>query len=117
MRKRTCTGLLSEMVKRGEKYKDLSKLRGVESNTEKEKGEASDSFKRAGTRWGIGRELYTPIFIWIKAEDSELEKKNGKTICKAKFEVEKIRIEDKIITGLSIINSRTKQRVFVYDAK
>ena len=90
---------------------------GVESNTEKEKGEASDSFKRAGTRWGIGRELYTPIFIWIKAEDSELEKKNGKTICKAKFEVEKIRIEDKIITGLSIINSRTKRRVFGYDAK
>ena len=90
---------------------------GAETYTEKEKGEASDSFKRAGTRWGIGRELYTPIFIWINAEDSELEKKNGKTICKAKFDVEKIRIEDKIITGLSIINSRTKQRVFVYDAK
>lgn len=29
MRKRTCTGLLSEMVKRGEKYKDLSKLLGI----------------------------------------------------------------------------------------
>ena len=32
---------------------------GVESNTEKEKGEASDAFKRAGFKWGIGRELYT----------------------------------------------------------
>lgn len=32
---------------------------GAESYTEKEKGEASDSFKRAGFNWGIGRELYT----------------------------------------------------------
>ena len=32
---------------------------GVESNTEAVKGEASDSFKRAGFNWGIGRELYT----------------------------------------------------------
>lgn len=32
---------------------------GSESYTEKEKGEASDSFKRAGFNWGIGRELYT----------------------------------------------------------
>ena len=38
---------------------------GTESNTEKEKGEASDSFKRAGFRWGIGRELYTAPFIWL----------------------------------------------------
>ena len=33
---------------------------GVESNTEKEKGQASDAFKRACFNWGIGRELYTP---------------------------------------------------------
>lgn len=32
---------------------------GKESFTEVEKGEASDSFKRAGFNWGIGRELYT----------------------------------------------------------
>lgn len=38
---------------------------GTESNTEKEKGEASDAFKRAGTNWGIGRELYTSPFIWL----------------------------------------------------
>ena len=31
---------------------------GAESFTEKQKGEASDSFKRAGFNWGIGRELY-----------------------------------------------------------
>ena len=32
---------------------------GTESFTEKEKGLASDSFKRACFNWGIGRELYT----------------------------------------------------------
>lgn len=38
---------------------------GTESNTEAEKGLASDSFKRACVNWGIGRELYTAPFIWI----------------------------------------------------
>lgn len=40
---------------------------GTESNTEKEKGEASDAFKRAGfnVAGGIGRELYTAPFIWL----------------------------------------------------
>lgn len=39
---------------------------GTESNTEKEKGQASDAFKRACVNWGIGRELYTRIFIFIQ---------------------------------------------------
>ena len=38
---------------------------GTESNTEKQKGLASDSFKRACFNWGIGRELYTAPFIWV----------------------------------------------------
>lgn len=38
---------------------------GTESQTEKEKGESSDSFKRACVCWGIGRELYTAPFIWV----------------------------------------------------
>ena len=41
---------------------------GTESYTEKEKGEASDSFKRACFNWGIGRELYTAPFTFIKCE-------------------------------------------------
>jgi hypothetical protein len=41
---------------------------GVESNTEKEKGEASDSFKRACVNLGIGRELYTSPQIKISCE-------------------------------------------------
>ncbi len=47
---------------------------GTESNTEKQKGEASDSFKRAGTNVGIGRELYTAPFIYIKLNDGEFYK-------------------------------------------
>ena len=44
---------------------------GVESNTEKEKGQASDAFKRAGFNVGIGRELYTGPFIYVELADSE----------------------------------------------
>lgn len=44
---------------------------GTESNTEKEKGEASDAFKRAGTNVGIGRELYTAPRITVSLDASE----------------------------------------------
>lgn len=44
---------------------------GTESNTEKEKGLASDSFKRACFNWGIGRELYTAPPIWIAPMQGE----------------------------------------------
>jgi hypothetical protein len=83
---------------------------GTESNTEKEKGESSDSFKRACFNWGIGRELYTSPFIWVKAENCEI--KDGK--CFDKFYVEKIVIEDKQITALSIVNETQKKRAFVW---
>ena len=57
---------------------------GVESNTEKEKGEASDAFKRAGFTWGIGAELYTTPFIWVSNDVYELD--SGGKIA-GKFEV------------------------------
>ena len=44
---------------------------GVESNTEKEKGQASDAFKRAGFNVGVGRELYTGPFIYVELGDNE----------------------------------------------
>lgn len=47
---------------------------GTESFTEKEKGEASDAFKRAGFRWGIGIELYNSPRIMIPVKTVE----NGK---------------------------------------
>lgn len=41
----------------------------TESNTEKEKGESSDAFKRACVNWGIGRFLYTlPNLVITKTE-------------------------------------------------
>ena len=46
---------------------------GTESATEKEKGESSDSFKRACVCWGIGRELYTAPFIWIPLSENFFE--------------------------------------------
>ena len=80
---------------------------GTESNTEKEKGLASDSFKRACFNWGIGRELYTAPFIWIDASCCNLT--NGK--CYDKFAVADIKIEDKKIVYLKIVNTSKKGAV------
>ena len=63
---------------------------GTESYTEKEKGQASDSFKRACFNLGIGRELYTAPFIWINAKDITLEEYNGKFTTKDRFMVDSI---------------------------
>ncbi len=87
---------------------------GTESNTEKEKGLASDSFKRACFNWGIGRELYTSPFIWVTAENCNIKSTNGKYACNDKFVVEAIKIENKEITGLAIKNMTMNRRVFVY---
>ena len=94
---------------------------GVESAFgDKEKGEASDAFKRAGFKLGIGRELYTAPFIWVKADDIAMVKKaeNGKEkyVTYDKFYVEKIKIENKRITALAIKNQRN-ERVYVYMEK
>jgi len=51
---------------------------GTESNTEKQKGLASDSFKRACFNWGIGRELYDYPIIQIKLLDDEFDKATKK---------------------------------------
>lgn len=86
---------------------------GIESYTQKEKGLASDSFKRACFNWGIGRELYTAPFIWIGADKCKIQESKGKLTTYDKFYVEKIEITDKVITGLSIKNQDHK-RVFIY---
>jgi hypothetical protein len=88
---------------------------GTESNTEKEKGLASDSFKRACFNWGIGRELYTAPFIWIKAEDcTALSESNGKVKCFDTFAVQKIVIEKKRIVAIAIKNTKTNKTCFVW---
>ena len=78
---------------------------GVESNTEAEKGEASDSFKRACFNWGIGRELYTAPFIFVPLYKCNISS-NGK--CYDKFIVEKVVIKDKKIVAISIVNTSFK---------
>ena len=50
---------------------------GVESFSEKEKGQASDAFKRAGFNVGIGRELYTRIFYFASVPTKKVSV-NGK---------------------------------------
>ena len=81
---------------------------GTESNTEREKGLASDSFKRACFNWGIGRELYTAPFIWI--EKGNFTFKDGK--CFDRFTVHGIGYTDGVITGLEIKNQKMNKIVY-----
>ncbi len=79
---------------------------GTESYTEKEKGIASDSFKRACVNWGIGRELYTSPFIWIGSKNVTISKKNNKDVVDDDFFVESISYDEtkRTITALKIKN-------------
>lgn len=87
---------------------------GVESYTEKEKGEASDSFKRACFNLGIGRELYTSPFIWVKKGSYKEVTRNGKPSTYDKFAVSYISYVEnkKIIDELEIVNVGTGKVVF-----
>lgn len=77
---------------------------GKESNTEAEKGEASDSFKRACVNFGIGRELYTSPKIFIKGGTRN-----------DYYSVRSITISDeRVITQLEIINNRSREVVFSF---
>lgn len=90
---------------------------GTESNTEKEKGQASDSFKRAGFNWGIGRELYSAPFIYIKLRNDEVFKdKNGKLKTYSKFKVSDIEYDENKNIILLVIGDNNDER-FVYGKK
>lgn len=90
---------------------------GTESYTEKEKGQASDSFKRACFNWGIGRELYTAPFIWIKDGLYTVTNKGGKPTTYDKFSVESMTVENHKITGLTIKNLSTNKIVYTYGSQ
>lgn len=85
---------------------------GTESNTEKEKGRASDAFKRACFNWGIGRELYTAPFIWVPAGNYNAYQKNGKYQTYDRFEVTSIGYDGDTISELTIANQKTHKTVF-----
>lgn len=86
---------------------------GVESNTEKEKGQASDAFKRAGFNWGIGRELYTAPTIRVKLNENEYEMQDGKLRIKpwVTFHVAEISYnENRVIDKVLIVDNNGNKR-------
>lgn len=86
---------------------------GTESNTEGQKGLASDSFKRACFNWGIGRELYSAPFTWVNLNSNEVNSYNGKHKLdfKVKFRVSEIEVSDnKHITKLVIVDQNNNIR-------
>ena len=84
---------------------------GTTGYTEKEKSQASDSFKRACFNWGIGRELYSAPFIWIPADNTSIQMKEGQNrekryYCNDHFSVYSIQYNDeKEIQSLVIIDN------------
>ena len=90
---------------------------GTESNTEAQKGLASDSFKRACVNWGIGRELYTAprIRIWKTdlsgKENFETREWNGKLYLNADFFVDRMEVQNGRITELRIKNRDRSNKV------
>ena len=86
---------------------------GTESFTEKEKGLASDSFKRACFNWGIGRELYTAPFIWVSKDNCTISQKGDKYTTYDTFRVKDISYNDiGEINGLTIVNTKTNKVVY-----
>ena len=90
---------------------------GTMGYAEKEKSQASDSFKRACFNWGIGRELYTAPFIWVPATDVAIKRNGDKLYCSDHFSVRSIAYNgDREISGLIIANDSNQGQV-VYEMK
>lgn len=83
---------------------------GTESNTEKEKGQASDSFKRACVNWGIGRELYTAPFIIIYLNEDEYHESKGRYTSSVKLAVKEIEYTDRKISKLILVDKSDNVR-------
>lgn len=84
---------------------------GTESNMEAEKGEASDAFKRAGFKWGIGAELYSSPFVWVKPENCKIENRK----CYDRFKVSGIDYDENgKINFLAIDNVSLHKAAFMY---
>lgn len=82
---------------------------GTESYTEKDKGQFSDSFKRACFNVGIGRELYTAPFIWFNPDllsKSFKQDAKGKWVCYDRFEVVEIHYCGRVIDYVKIKNTK-----------
>ena len=89
---------------------------GTESMTEKEKGEASDAFKRAGFRWGIGIELYNSPRLQIPVAVEEVSKNVYKM--KNKWElfgafVSRMVVQDGKVTELDIAKTAYNKKTYI----
>lgn len=88
---------------------------GTESTAEAVKGISSDAFKRSCVNWGIGRELYTSPFIFIKVPTEK--DSNGKWRLSKPYPslvVTELGIENKQIKTLVITNTKTNEVVYSY---
>ena len=69
--------------------------------------------KRASFKWGIGRELYTAPFIWIRSDACTIKQgNNGKFVCFDRFAVSDCAVVDHKIMYLEIVNERTGAVVY-----
>lgn len=88
---------------------------GTTGYAEKEKSQASDSFKRACFNWGIGRELYTAPFIWIPAGKTLIQNKENRLFCNDHFHISSIKYnDDREISALTVVNDKGQM---VYELK
>lgn len=91
---------------------------GTESNTEAEKGQASDAFKRAGFVIGIGTELYSSPRITVWNDACEIKDYSGKKKCFDQFAVKRIEYdEQQNIKTLEIVNERSGNVCFTFPAQ
>ena len=95
---------------------------GIESRADGEgnekKGEASDAFKRAGFKWGIGRELYTAPKIFVEA-DVYVDKDGRKYLKdkKASYSVQAIQYDDVGDIASLVIQDQNGGVVFTWKKK
>jgi hypothetical protein len=92
---------------------------GIESRADddgnEKKGEASDAFKRAGFRWGIGRELYTVPFIFLFTQTEKDKVGKYKLSGFPAFSVKDIEYDDKRrINKLVIVDEKSGKAVYTY---
>ena len=93
---------------------------GTESYAESEKGIASDSFKRSGTNWGIGRELYTAPLIFVPrigkdgGENFKTKNAKGKLKPDVALVCTFLKVKNKKIIGINIENAKKRRTVFAW---
>lgn len=87
---------------------------GIESRADNDgnekKGEASDAFKRAGFKCGIGRELYTAPFMWVSSDVIPVVQNGNQYVMQNRFEKFSVKSIDYDKNGdiskLEIVNSK-----------